>query len=492
MSLYLKYRPHDFDNLVWQDFIKNTLKTAILNNRTVWAYLLCGPRWTWKTSTARILAKSINCLKINNWNPCLKCEICTDFLEEKLIDIIEIDAASHTWVDNIRDLIQKAQFNPTRTKYKVYIIDEVHMLSKWAFNALLKILEEPPSHVKFILATTETNKVPDTIISRCQRYDFKKISNIDIKNRLEFIAKLENIQIDNNSIDYIIKNSWWWLRNAISLFEQYIINWEINYNDIIKNIWLVSNDLLINFYNLLINWDKLVIIEFEKLIDNWINIKLFFKQLIFLIKDDWIKKINSNNDIWKIVYILEILDEVFIKSKNSLDENTTFLIGLLKIINFFNFWEKINQENSIEKNNDIFNKTTEFKNNNLVIKNKINKLENSANISNEDINNIFWSNNKKNILEEIEYKKESENIDININNSNFDLDLFINELKKIWAKSWLTMWIRWSNIKLYWNKLEISFKTKFALNTVNTSENINILNKAFENIWFIGWTVILL
>ena len=182
MSLYLKYRPSDFTNLVWQSFVKNTLQKAIESENTVWAYLFCWPRWTWKTSTARLFAKTINCEKPKKWNPCLKCSVCLEFAEEKLIDIVEIDAASHTWVDNIRAIIEKAQFSPTKTKFKIYIVDEVHMLSKWAFNALLKILEEPPKHVKFILATTETHKVPETIISRCQRYDFKRISDEDITN----------------------------------------------------------------------------------------------------------------------------------------------------------------------------------------------------------------------------------------------------------------------------------------------------------------------
>jgi len=209
MSLYLKYRPKDFDSLVWQNFIKETLQEAVKSDKTIWAYLFCGPRWTWKTSTARIMAKALNCKNIKDWNPCNNCEICNAINNENLVDVIEIDAASHTWVDNIRELIERAQFSPSHSKYKVYIIDEVHMLSKWAFNALLKTLEEPPKYVKFILATTETHKVPDTIISRCQRYDFKRISEKDIKDRISYIAKKENITIDEKSFEYISKNSWW-------------------------------------------------------------------------------------------------------------------------------------------------------------------------------------------------------------------------------------------------------------------------------------------
>ena len=304
MSLYLKYRPINFENLVGQGFIKDTLKKAIKNNKTIWAYLFCWPRWTWKTSTARIFAKWINCEKINDWEPCLKCRVCTDFLDEKLIDIIEIDAASFTWVDNIRWIIEKASFLPSKTKYKVYIIDEVHMLSNGAFNALLKILEEPPKHVKFILATTETHKVPETIISRCQKYDFKRISDIDIKKRLNFIAKEEWIKIDEKSLDYIIKNSWGWLRNAISIFEQLITDLEINYNDVINKLWIVSEDIFNIFLTKLLNKDKSIISDFDNLISEWKNIKLFFKDFIFFIKNKSILDLKDNKDILKLNFLL--------------------------------------------------------------------------------------------------------------------------------------------------------------------------------------------
>lgn len=478
MSLYLKYRPQDFDSIVWQDFIKNTLKTALSSNRIVWAYLLCWPRWTWKTSTARILAKSINCLNQMDWNPCLKCEICIDFLDEKLIDIIEIDAASNTWVDNIRDLIQKALFKPTKTKYKVYIIDEVHMLSKWAFNALLKTLEEPPSHVKFILATTETHKVPETIISRCQRYDFKKISDIDIKNRLNYIAKNESIIIDNDSMDYIIKNSWWGLRNAISLFEQYINNWKIEFSDIEKNIWLVSYWVLNNFLNLLLSWNIEILNEFDNLIDSWINLKLFFRELMFLIKSDWIEKIKTGENISKIIYLLETFDEIIIKSKSSIDENTTYLIWLLKILNYFN--------NDIFSENELKIKTSTQNNKpEINIKNEKIKVDNKIveKISQNDIEDIFTNNEIKNSnINEIE-----ENI-----NWNFNTDEFIKILKNIWAKWWLTMWIRWAKLSLNWVNLEIKFNTKFALKTIDTSENISLLNQAFLKLWYDWWEVILM
>jgi DNA polymerase-3 subunit gamma/tau len=333
MSLYIKYRPQNFDNLVWQKFIKETLKTAIIENKLVWAYLFCGPRGTGKTSTARLLAKTINCLNPKDWNPCLECEICKDFAEDKLIDIIEIDAASHTWVENIREIIEKAKFSPTKAKYKVYIIDEVHMLSKWAFNALLKTLEEPPSHVKFILATTETQKVPETIISRCQRYDFKRIWKDDIIERLKFISDNEWIQVDNEAYEYIANHSNWGLRNAISLYEQLITDKKIIYNDVLEKLWLTWEKELESFLQKLVEADNTIIDDFNLLVSNWKNIKLFFKELIFYTKDKIISKLRTWENISNYLKIIEILDETYTKTKYSLDENTTFTIGILKIIN---------------------------------------------------------------------------------------------------------------------------------------------------------------
>ncbi len=247
MTLYLKYRPQDFNSLVWQSFIKETLKKAVAGDKTVGAYLFTGPRGTGKTSTARIFAKAINCEKQQDWNPCNQCSICKAFAENSLIDIIEIDAASHTWVDNIREIIEKANFNPTYTKYKIYIIDEVHMLSKGAFNALLKILEEPPKHVKFILATTEIHKVPDTILSRCQRYDFQNHTDEDVKARLQYIATQEKVSVDEESYDFIVKSAEWGLRNAISLFEQLTQDSSISFSHIENTLGIASGDEKKNF-----------------------------------------------------------------------------------------------------------------------------------------------------------------------------------------------------------------------------------------------------
>jgi len=229
MAFYQKYRSKTFSDLIGQDLIRDTLIEAIRSDKFSHAYLLTGPRGTGKTSTARLLAKAVNCLTLldlrkNNkeisGEPCNTCDSCLEIGSGRSVDVIEIDAASHTGVDEIRELIEKAQFAPNKSSKKVYIIDEVHMLSKSAFNALLKTLEEPPKHVIFILATTESYKLPPTILSRVQRYDFRRVSKEDIVKNLTKIAKEENLEIDQGSLELIASNAEGGHRDAIVLLEK--------------------------------------------------------------------------------------------------------------------------------------------------------------------------------------------------------------------------------------------------------------------------------
>jgi DNA polymerase III subunit gamma/tau len=220
IALYRKYRPDDFDKTIGQEHIITVLKNAILEEKISHAYLFSGPRGTGKTSVARILAKSINCKERKDHNPCGKCPFCVAVAENRIMDLVEIDAASNRGIDEIRDLREKVKFAPTEGTHKVFIIDEVHMLTKEAFNALLKTLEEPPEHAIFILATTEINKVPATIISRCQRHDFKRIKMNDIVTRLMEVAKKEKIIISDSALETVAEMSEGGLRDAISILDQ--------------------------------------------------------------------------------------------------------------------------------------------------------------------------------------------------------------------------------------------------------------------------------
>ena len=221
-ALYRKFRPLTFSEMVGQEHITRTLRNQIMANRVGHAYLFNGGRGTGKTSAAKILARAINCLNPKDGEPCNECEICKGAISGSLTDIVEMDAASNNSVEDIRSIREEVNFLPTKAKYRVYIIDEVHMLSTGAFNALLKTLEEPPEHVKFILATTEPQKLPATILSRCQRFDFKKISNGDIIKRLEIVCKESNIEITKEALQIVATLSEGAMRDALSILERCI------------------------------------------------------------------------------------------------------------------------------------------------------------------------------------------------------------------------------------------------------------------------------
>jgi DNA polymerase-3 subunit gamma/tau len=222
LALYRKYRPSGFSDVVGQEHVVRTLKNAIKNDKVAHAYLFSGPRGTGKTSVARILAKAVNCLDLKGSEPCGQCQNCKDIASGQFLDLVEIDAATHTQVDKMRDIIERINFSPTSGKKKVYIIDEVHMLSKGAFNALLKTLEEPPAHVLFILATTEIHKIPATIVSRCQRFDFRHLRVEEIKERLGEIAKTEKVEVEDGVLEYIAITSGGGMRDSESLLGQII------------------------------------------------------------------------------------------------------------------------------------------------------------------------------------------------------------------------------------------------------------------------------
>jgi DNA polymerase III subunit gamma/tau len=262
-SLYRKWRPQVFEDIIGQKHITQTLMNAISLNRISHAYIFSGPRGVGKTTTARILAKSLNCEKGTTPHPCNKCERCIRITEGYSMDVIEIDGASNRGIDDIRDLRNKVKFAPAEGKYKVYIIDEVHMLTTEAFNALLKTLEEPPSHVIFIFATTAPHKIPNTILSRCQWFNFRRISLEDIINKLKMIIKDEKLEIDDQTLNIIARSSTGSMRDAESILDQIIAycGKEITLQNVREVLGIIEEDVFFNFVDTIINNDTVKGIE---------------------------------------------------------------------------------------------------------------------------------------------------------------------------------------------------------------------------------------
>lgn len=252
-ALYRKWRPQKFEDMVGQTSVTKTLKNAIIHHKTSHAYLFAGPRGTGKTSAAKIFAKAINCLNPQNGEPCNECLLCKGITEGTIGDVIEIDAASNNGVEEIRDIRDKARYAPTQATYKVYIIDEVHMLSTGAFNALLKTLEEPPKNVVFILATTEPHKIPATIISRTQRFDFRRITNDEIIQRLRYILEQEEIAYEEEALSVIARCANGGMRDALSLLDQVISfsDDKVSFEQAIQVSGSLTDDLMIEFVRLL-------------------------------------------------------------------------------------------------------------------------------------------------------------------------------------------------------------------------------------------------
>jgi len=311
MSLYLKYRPQDFATVVGQEHVVTTIRNAIKHNSLTHAYLFAGPRGTGKTSLARIIAKALNCLQRSvDGEPCNQCSICTSINEGRLVDMIEIDAASNRGIDEIRDLREKIVFSPNQAKTKVYIIDEVHMLTKEAFNALLKTLEEPPSHAYFILATTEAHKIPETIISRCQQFNFKRITPDAIVKRLQVIADEEHIDADLEALELIAKIANGGLRDAIGLFEQMAMEGSLRYNRVAENLGLSNSIYIEKFFQNLLQRKALKAIEILNQVNaQGHNLYQFMSEFTSYLREQMLINLENSKELETIIGFIDIFSE---------------------------------------------------------------------------------------------------------------------------------------------------------------------------------------
>lgn len=354
-ALYRTYRPQTFEDMVGQRHIIKTLKNQIKNDNVGHAYLFTGTRGTGKTSTAKIFARAVNCINPNDQEPCNKCEVCESILNDNTMDTIEIDAASNNSVDDIRELRESVKYSPTNCKYKVYIIDEVHMLSQGAFNALLKTLEEPPSYVIFILATTEPHKIPATILSRCQRFDFKRVTINEMVKRMKDICTGENMEVEERALNLIASNSQGALRDALSILDQCMSFGEdkITYDDVVELMGTVNIEQLFDLsqyiidqdikkslqsLNEFISWGKDIRNLINDLISHFRNIMVrkVSKDIddILSLPEDTLERISKQSegvDINSLIRILNVLSETQDSIKSSSNQRVMVEVAIMKI-----------------------------------------------------------------------------------------------------------------------------------------------------------------
>ena len=512
LALYRKYRPVDFNSVYGQEEVVTVLKNAIISGKISHAYLFCGPRGTGKTTIAKIIARLVNCDNLVDGNPCGKCYNCLNYLNSN--DIVEIDAASNNGVDEIRELRDKINLVPSNAKYKVYIIDEVHMLTTQAFNALLKTLEEPPSHVIFILATTEPHKIPLTIASRCQKFRFSKIDDEKIVARLSEICKLEDISIDNDSLFEIARLSDGGMRDAINFLDQLVAysSDDIKIDDVYKVNGSVSYAELFNLLTYIINNDKVKIIEFiDDLNASGIDINKFLEELLIFLKDvilyknanvlsniatknEYVKLIADmyeNTDLYKLIESLNVVqNNIKISSHSSI----IFMTSILKYsdLNFSDNAE-LNSNSTSDYSNMDLKSNVQDDDSNLVKEVTKNEIKNNDKLSLQDeeirINNALALASKQDLSY---FKSKWNGIDDFLDDSDFsvvsgllkDCNIVVGSKKYIILESnTLSIVDRInSNLEIVEKLFEKLFNYKVYVVAVDSNKWINIKNKYISDL----------
>lgn len=501
-TLYRKYRPLNLDEVVGQQVIVKTLKNAILNNQLSHAYLFTGPRGTGKTSIAKILARTINCTNLNYTTPCNKCVNCTQNLNQP-VDIIEIDAASNNGVDEIRELKSKVNLVPTINKYKVYIIDEVHMLTTGAFNALLKTLEEPPAHIIFILATTEPHKIPMTILSRCQRFDFKRISNQDLVKRLKYVVDQEKIKIQENCLEEIARLSNGGMRDALSILDQ--VNAYADDQIKIEQIHEINGTLTpVEIKNFILNIKNKKLEEILELIEQYDNkgkdfvklaeeILVYLKNLIF--KFNVPKYFESLNidfndydiekiDIDELINYVQNFNDIINELKKSSNPKLIFELSIIKIISKNSNSEEVKTDIPVipkEKPKAEKKEVEKQTSNNKIDINILNELQKIR------INNTLCNFNKKEYLELKSRMNEINRLVIDPEYSEYAAIVLDGTLKAVGQKNLIFVYENIHNAKIYNENVikidemfEFIFKEKY-ISIATDIDNWNKIKQEFNN-----------
>lgn len=500
--LYRKYRPDKFENIIGQDYSIQMLKNSIIHNKISHAYLFTGPRGTGKTSTAKVFAKTINCLNPINGEACGKCAACLAFATSP--DIIEIDAASNNGVDDIRELINNVKIAPSEGKYKIYIIDEVHMMTTSAFNALLLTLEEPPAHAVFIMATTNVENVPITILSRCQRFNFQKISLENLKKQISKICDLEKIKIKEEAVEEIAYLSEGGLRDALSLLDQLSSNEEeITAEKILENYGSISSKFVKDLLKELSEGDVSSVIEkIQELENTSSDYKIFIKKVVqelahiaVLIKVNNYQGLFSFQQVKKLIFEL---NDVLNKININVNPYELIEIILLNVISNEENEKEVVSENKIIKTNNTSNteKLTNDDSENVVLEKKEDKTteeavekedNNSNNYINElkkiRVNNCFTDAKKESLISNQaiwNQKKSDTNVDKRILGLIVDSQLVASSLNNAIVTTKLASMSTLINNQL--EEIENSLNLKFHIIALSVEEWTNEKNKYIQNI----------
>lgn len=465
--LYRKYRPSNFDELVGQDHIKKILKNSIINNKIAHAYMFTGPRGTGKTSTAKIFAKALNCLDAKDGISCGECVNCINFSTSP--DIVEMDAASNNSVEDIRNIIESVSIAPTNSKYKIYIIDEVHMLSNSAWNAFLKTLEEPPMNVIFILATTDIQKVPITVLSRCQRFDFSRIDRNLIFDNLTSICDKEGIKYEEDAIKEISYLSDGCMRDALSILDQLSkVSDNVNMEVLKNNYGTVSSEEIDMLYTSVIRNDiDSLVNSFNAIKESGIDIKILIDKMLdnFIEKAVNMKKKNvSNNSFKQIKCMIDSLNELL--AKINLNSNGYLLLEL-ELISFINDESNQLSNREVEQiiSREIIQLDTKIDVNSMIKKEKQSYYKMCDEFINIRINNTFVDCNKDEKQKALDYWKEFTEF-VNLENKIEFKNIFKNSKPQVASENYLILLSSSESNKIVFNSklfdVESEFNSKFG------------------------------